>query len=141
NSHQQLTKVRWAIRSAGDKTFTNTTKSKPWWYAPTFGGTSNMWFGNTPRMLPDDFQLRTKYGQGVDWPLTYEELEPFYAEAERLMMVAGSDRPGPFPRSTAYPLPAHELSEPERWLEKAQPQHFFPCPSARASRPVTGQRS
>jgi gluconate 2-dehydrogenase alpha chain len=45
----------------------------------------------------------------VDWPFSYAELEPFYAEAERLMGVAGDDS-NPFapPRSTPYPMPAHD---------------------------------
>jgi len=45
----------------------------------------------------------------ADWPFTYDDLEPFYAEAERLIGVAGDDsnRFAP-PRSTPYPMPAHE---------------------------------
>lgn len=140
HSHSDLNKLRWEIRKDGDKTYFNRTPDKPWWYAPTFGGTSNIWYGNTPRLLPEDFRLHSSYGQGVDWPLSYDDLEPHYLEAERLMNVAGSDRPGPSPRSGPYPLPPHALSEPERWLEKAQPEHFFPCPTARASSAVPEQR-
>jgi len=45
----------------------------------------------------------------VDWPFSYAELEPYYAEAERVMGVAG-DESNPFgpPRSTPYPMPPHE---------------------------------
>lgn len=140
-SHTQLIQARWQLRSEGSRTFTNATREKPWWYAPTFGGTSNMWFGNTPRMLPEDFRLYSTYQKGSDWPLTYQDLEPFYLQAETLMQISGSDREGPFPRSGSYPLSAHQLSEPERWMEKAQPSHFFPCPTARASTSVPGQRA
>ncbi len=44
----------------------------------------------------------------VDWPFRYDDLEPFYGEAERLLGVAGDDS-NPFapPRSAPYPMPAH----------------------------------
>lgn len=44
----------------------------------------------------------------ADWPLRYEDVEPFYAEAERLIGVAGDDS-NPFapPRSTPWPMPPH----------------------------------
>jgi len=45
----------------------------------------------------------------VDWPFRYDDLEPSYVEAERLIGVAG-DGSNPFapPRSAPYPMPAHE---------------------------------
>lgn len=51
-------------------------------YLRQLGGTSLHWLGTTPRFCPNDFQLKTKYGVGEDWPLTYDELEPYYQEAE-----------------------------------------------------------
>ena len=62
-----------------------------------------------PRFREDDFHLRSALGpvdgaDVVDWPLTYADLEPYYAEAERLVGVAGEEsnpfaawRSGPFP--------------------------------------------
>jgi choline dehydrogenase-like flavoprotein len=41
-------------------------------------------------MLPNDFQMRTKYKKGVDWPLTYADLKPYYERAEwDIIGVAG----------------------------------------------------
>jgi choline dehydrogenase-like flavoprotein len=51
-------------------------------YLRARGGTTLHWLGTTLRMLPNDFQLRTRYGQGVDWPFGYEELDPYYEQAE-----------------------------------------------------------
>jgi choline dehydrogenase-like flavoprotein len=51
-------------------------------YLRQLGGTSLHWLGTTPRFCPNDFQLKTKYGVGEDWPLTYAEIEPYYREAE-----------------------------------------------------------
>ena len=51
-------------------------------YVRTKGGTTLHWLGTCLRMLPSDFRLKTLYGQGVDWSLTYDELEPYYRSAE-----------------------------------------------------------
>ena len=67
-------------------------------------------------MLPEDFRLATHYGRGVDWPLSYDELEPYYAEAETLMQISGPSDDAPSERSRRYPLPPHDLSQPERLL-------------------------
>jgi gluconate 2-dehydrogenase alpha chain len=65
-----------------------------------------------PRFLPQDFQLGTLLGDVpgasfADWPVQYDELEPFYAYAEKIIGVQGTA--GAFPRegarSTAFPMP------------------------------------
>jgi choline dehydrogenase-like flavoprotein len=43
------------------------------------------------------------YGVGVDWPISYEDLEPFYQEAEEIMGVSGADNTGS-PRKQAFPM-------------------------------------
>lgn len=129
--HSDLVKLRFGLRKLGSRTFKQ-ADDKPWWYAPTFGGTSNMWYGNTPRMLPEDFELRSRYAQGQDWPLRYEDLEQYYCDAEELMTVAGPSDHSPFPRSRPYPHAAHDLSNPEKLLLEHHGHDFYPCPTARA---------
>lgn len=109
-------------------------KAKDWNFSIAFGGSSNCWWGNTPRFLPADFAIATRFGHGRDWPLGYDAIEPFYTEAEQLMLIAGSADGYPHPRSAPFPLPAHNLSVPEQVLREAYPETFFPMPSARASR-------
>jgi choline dehydrogenase-like flavoprotein len=46
-------------------------------YTRVLGGTTMHWEGKTLRMLPEDFRMRTLYGEGADWPLTYEDLAPY----------------------------------------------------------------
>lgn len=58
------------------------------WRGP--GGTTMHWLGTTPRMLPNDFQMKTKYGVGVDWPFSYDDLKPYYEMAELEIGVSGS---------------------------------------------------
>jgi len=46
------------------------------------GGTTHHWMGISLRMLPTDFRLKEEYGVGVNWPISYEELRPYYEKAE-----------------------------------------------------------
>ena len=75
------------------------------------GGAASHWGAMCDRMHPDDFQAKTRYGRDIDWPLTYEELEPRYVEAERLLGVSGGDAGNPYAaaRSSPYPLPGFEF--------------------------------
>ena len=75
-------------------------------YERRVGGTTWHWLGTTLRFLPQDFLLRTRYGVGADWPIGYEDLEPWYCKAEQALGVAGDDREDlGSPRSRPYPLP------------------------------------
>lgn len=58
-------------------------------YTRVLGGTTRHWEGKALRMLPDDFRVRTLFGQGLDWPLEYDSLQPYYARAERELGVSG----------------------------------------------------
>ncbi len=112
--------------------FINKNPKKEWVFENNFGGGSNCWTGNTPRFMPNDFRMQRVYGVGKDWPLSYDELEPYYCEAEEIMSVAGPAQT-PYPKSQPYPLPAHQLSR----VDKVLAQHYgvlhFSQPSARAS--------
>ncbi len=59
-------------------------------YVRALGGSGMHWMGTTPRMHPEDFATRTKFGYGRDWPLTAKELEPHLVRAERALGVAGN---------------------------------------------------
>ncbi|PCJ14732.1 MAG: hypothetical protein COB04_14590, partial [Gammaproteobacteria bacterium] len=97
-----------------------------------WGGNSNSWWGSAPRFMPSDFKLKSQYGVGNDWPISYRELAPYYHEAEQIMQVAGANDASAFPKNKPYAQAAHKLSEPDRLFQSAFPQHFFPQPSARA---------
>ena len=51
-------------------------------YERARGGSTLHFLGTFLRLLPTDFKLKTLYGQGEDWPITYEELRPYYEMAE-----------------------------------------------------------
>ncbi len=118
-------------------TYENRSPRKPWVYNPGFGGSSNCWWACTPRMLPADFELRSRYGVGRDWPLSYDSLEDYYCEVEDLMSVSGPSEDSPFPRSRPYPQPPHNLTDPDKILKKGHPTGFFVQPTARARVPTS----
>jgi choline dehydrogenase-like flavoprotein len=57
-------------------------------YTRALGGSTLHWLGVSLRMLPEDLQLKSRYGVGRDWPLDYPTLEPYYRQAEQEIGVA-----------------------------------------------------
>jgi choline dehydrogenase-like flavoprotein len=57
-------------------------------YTRLLGGSTLHWLGVALRMLPEDFEMRSRYGVGRDWPLGYRDIEPYYREAEWELGVA-----------------------------------------------------
>ncbi|MGA9184034.1 MAG: GMC family oxidoreductase [Candidatus Acidiferrales bacterium] len=53
------------------------------------GGGSVHWAGFTPRLHPSDFRVHTEDGVGVDWPISYREIKPYYELLEKEMPVSG----------------------------------------------------
>ena len=53
------------------------------------GGGSVHWAAFTPRFHPSDFEVYTRDGVGVDWPMSYGDLKPYYELLELEMPVAG----------------------------------------------------
>lgn len=110
--------------------------SKAWNFSIGFGGGSNCWWGNTPRLMPADFEMRSRFGQAEDWPFGYDALEPYYEEAEAIMSIAGPRDGSPYPKSGPYPSPPHLQTRPEELLRALDPTKFFEMPTARASTPL-----
>ncbi len=71
-------------------------------YSRVVGGTTMHFESKTPRMLPEDFNIRTRYGHGLDWPIRYEELMPYYRKAEFEMGVSGDVSSQTFSNEKAY---------------------------------------
>jgi choline dehydrogenase-like flavoprotein len=115
-------------------------KEKVFRYVYAAGGSTNHWTGQTPRFLPDDFRMKSAYGVMEDWPIGYEELEPYYCFAEEELAIAGASDNPRIPRSRPYPQPAHPFSPVDRILQNCfPPGTIVSCPQARPTRDV-GQR-
>ena len=99
------------------------------------GGATLIWGGVSPRMLPNDFQMKTLYGVAEDWPIFYDDLEPFYCEAEKELGVSGGHNEHIWPHSIPYPLPPFNPSPIDRVFKEVYQEHFCPLPLAKATGP------
>ena len=123
------------------------------------GGAGSHWNGQTWRFLPDDFRLRShmieRYGEQImpeghqiqDWPMSYDELEPFYDKFEYVLGISGKAgnlkgelQPGGNPfegvRSREFPTPPMKQGYSQELFTKAAKDmglHPFPRPSANLS--------
>ncbi len=62
-----------------------------WWRSRMLGGRTNHWGRNAERYGPADFRYKSLFGLGLDWPISYDELAPWYEKAELLMGVFGTN--------------------------------------------------
>ena len=88
------------------------------------GGLALHWGAVTPRWSPEDFKTRSLCGVGTDWPISYDDIDPFYQEAEVLMGVAGEQGPPAMdPRGKPFPMAPHPLTynleQLQGWARKA----------------------
>jgi gluconate 2-dehydrogenase alpha chain len=127
------------------------------------GGSAIHWNGQIWRSLPADFRMRShnleRYGASAiaedmtiqDWPVSYEELEPYYDKFEYVFGISGKAgnlqgqiQPGgnPFegPRRREFPNPPMTMSYAPTLFGKAAAElghHPFPAPSANMSQAYT----
>jgi len=107
------------------------------------GGTTWHWLGTSLRLLPSDFEMQTRFGVGVDWPLSYDDLKPWYADAEAALGVAGDgDYDLGSPREEPYPLQPFQMTYLDRQLAVAAANLGYDIrvtPQARNSRAYDGR--
>lgn len=106
------------------------------------GGSTMHWGGWCPRMKPEDFELRSRIESGgLDWPLTYNQLEPYYLEAEKYLQVAGDSSDQDPPRSSSYPYEAPQFTLTDniiiQGLDQLGISHMH-IPIARNAKPING---
>ncbi len=120
----------------------------------TVGGSVIHWGGALRRCHPHHFRylshVRESFGEKVlpeghtlaDWPVTYDDLEPYYTRVEYLAGVAGDGEANPFvPRSKPYPMPPmrrFRTGETFREAAEALGLHPYPTPVAANSVPYNG---
>src|SRR3954466_6835577 len=62
-----------------------------WWRQRMMGGRTNHWGRISLRNGPYDFKPRTRFGAGIDWPIGYEDIAPYYDKVEMLIGVFGTN--------------------------------------------------
>ncbi|MFB6087906.1 MAG: GMC family oxidoreductase [Haloarculaceae archaeon] len=106
------------------------------------GGTTLHWQGMVMRLHESDFETRSRFGVGADWPIDYADLRPYYARAEEALGVAGaSDNPFAPPREEPHPMPAFPPSYSDSLFAEACERlgvAMHSVPNARNSEPYDG---
>ena len=116
------------------------------------GGSGAHWNGQNFRFLPYDFELRSKtiekYGEDKipadmtiqDWGITYDEIEPYYDQYEKMAGISGEDNPLGGKRSNPFPTPAMKKTQAMQLFDKAAKNlnlHPYVQPSANLSEDYT----
>src|SRR5262245_15513667 len=71
------------------------------------GGAALHYSANFPRLLPSDFNMKREHSRGLDWPISYADIAPFYDRAARDIGVSGDAKAEERwrPPGEAYPMP------------------------------------
>ncbi len=105
------------------------------------GGGTLAWLGVMPRFHPGDFRTYSKEGVGTDWPISYQDLRPYYVKVEKEFGLAGEC--GPFaPEAYKLPMPPHRMNWHAQLLARGAKKlgaHPFAPPIAINSEPYDGR--
>jgi choline dehydrogenase-like flavoprotein len=71
------------------------------------GGAALHYFANFPRLMPTDFKVKTEHGKGLDWPIDYSDLAPYYDRVARDVGISGDAKAEEIwrPAGEPYPMP------------------------------------
>jgi choline dehydrogenase-like flavoprotein len=108
------------------------------------GGSTVLYAGDWPRLTPSDFRVRSLDGVADDWPLSYEDLEPYYDRIARQVGVAGFAGDPAYPAGADLPLPPLPLGRGVIDVVRAHDRlgwHWWPAPSAILSAPHEGRHA
>lgn len=96
-----------------------------------------------PRLHPNDFRVQSTYGKGLDWPIEYQDLRPYYDRIQSEVGLSGDAEMEQWrPPGEPYPLPALPVFAQGRVIEAGFQQkglHTAPIPMAIISRPYRGR--
>ena len=106
------------------------------------GGSMLLFAGAWPRLLPSDFRVRSLDGVADDWPLTYDELRPYYERNDRHIGVSGLGGDPAYPPGEDPPLPPLPIGAGALKVARAHDRlgwHWWPEPNAILSAPYDGR--
>ncbi|MEL7027930.1 MAG: GMC family oxidoreductase [Pseudomonadota bacterium] len=107
------------------------------------GGAALHHYGTWPRMHPSDFRMQSQHGQGFDWPISYDDLRPYYDRMQDEAGVSGDAEAEVWrPDGAPYPLPPLEVLNQGEALKRgfdALGIPIAPAPMAILSREYKGR--
>ncbi|MCP5152508.1 MAG: GMC family oxidoreductase [Chromatiales bacterium] len=105
------------------------------------GGSTILYAAHFPRLHPSDFRVRSLDGVADDWPISYADLEPYFAENDRMVGVAGQDGDPAYP-DHSLPLPPLPLGRSGERIARGVNKlgwHWWPAAAAIATRDYEGR--
>ena len=102
-----------------------------WWRARMLGGRTNHWGRVSLRMGPQDFKPKTADGLGVDWPIGYDEVAPYYDKTDQLVGIFGSKEGIENNPDSDYFLPAPKPRAYELLIQRGAKKLGLPVIPAR----------
>lgn len=106
------------------------------------GGSTNVYGAIWPRYRPSDFRKGTEHGLQPDWPISYEDVAPFYELADRMVGVSGVNGDPAMPHRDPSPTPALPPSKVSKRLADAFDRlgwHWWPVEAGVISRAYDGR--
>lgn len=105
------------------------------------GGGTILYSGHFPRFHPSDFKVKTLDGVADDWPLTYEQLEPFFSLNHKMMGVSGLAGDPAYPPIDELlpPIPLGKMGEKIATGFNKLGWHWWPSYSAIITRSINGR--
>ncbi len=125
---------------------------RDFWNGNMVGGSSNLMSGYFHRMKPNDFKLLSTYGEIkganiIDWPVTYEDMEPYFSKVESIVGVSGKAVDHDFQETrsnSSFPYPPLVENTVSKWIDKTANElgyKMVPVPRAILSRPEGNRKS
>jgi choline dehydrogenase-like flavoprotein len=97
------------------------------------GGAALHYFANFPRLLPNDFKIKSEHGRALDWPIVYDDVAPYYDKVAVDVGVSGDAKAEEIwrPPGAPYPMPAMKsFRHGEVWLKGFEAQGIRMVPAA-----------
>jgi choline dehydrogenase-like flavoprotein len=143
SSQMWARRLKWAVPHVAE-----TTRDSVWFNLNAgrgVGGAAVHHFGVWPRMHADDFKLQSEFGKGLDWPIDYADLRPWYDQVQAEVGIAGDAVAEIWrPPGAPYPLPPVPRFAQGEVLARgfaALDLHVVPVPVAVLTKPYNGRPS
>ncbi|MBM3594862.1 MAG: GMC family oxidoreductase [Alphaproteobacteria bacterium] len=109
------------------------------------GGAALHHYGTWPRLMPADFTMKSDHGRGLDWPIGYDDLRPFYDRIQEDVGMSGDAEAEVWrPAGAPYPLPPLQQFAQARLLSRgfeAMGMKTAPSPMAILSQDYKGRQA
>src|SRR5262245_7821420 len=97
------------------------------------GGAALHYFANFPRLLPNDFKIKSEHGRALDWPISYQDVAPYYDRVAQDVGVSGDAKAEEIwrPAGAPYPMrPMKTFRHGEVWLKGCEAAGIRLVPAA-----------